>query len=139
MRKYVNFYGLGCVGEGTTTGEFVDIGGVVGKDCKIQSMVSIPPGVIIGDRVFIGPGVVFTNDKHPNAGIEWEQANTIVEDDVAIGANATILPVRIGKGAVIGAGSVLTHDVPAGQTWVGNPAKPIYKLKDFDGQISTGT
>jgi UDP-2-acetamido-3-amino-2,3-dideoxy-glucuronate N-acetyltransferase len=123
MRKYVNIYGKGIIGEGTTTGEFVDIGGKVGKNCKIQTFVSIPSGVIIGDNVFIGPAVTFTNDKYPNAGDIWEQANTIVEDNVSIGANSTILPVRLGKGCKIGAGSVVTKDVPSGELWYGNPAR----------------
>jgi UDP-2-acetamido-3-amino-2,3-dideoxy-glucuronate N-acetyltransferase len=129
-RNYINIYGNGSLGEGTTTGEFVDIGGIVGKNCKIQAFVSIPPGVIVGDNVFIGPSVTFTNDKHPAAKQEWTQANTIVEDNVAIGANATILPVRLGNGCVIGAGSVVTKDVPAGETWVGNPAKQLWTARE---------
>ena len=121
----INVWGKGFAGDNTEVGAYTEIGGLVGDYCKIQAFVFIPPGVIIGDRVFIGPGVVFTNDKHPNSGKEWTQANTIVEDDVSIGANATILPVIIGKGAKIGAGSVVTKDVPAGETWVGNPAKTL--------------
>lgn len=93
---------------------------VIGNDCKIQAFAFIPNGVTIGDRVFIGPHVCFTNDKHPPHG-DW--ADTIVEDDVAIGANCTILPgITLGKGCVIGAGTVVRQSVPPGETWVGNPA-----------------
>lgn len=128
----VNIWGKGFVGKDTEIGAYTEIGGLVGKNCKIQAFVFIPPGVQIGDRVFIGPHVVFTNDKHPNSGKEWIQANTIVEDDVSIGANATILPVRLGKGCKIGAGSVVTRDVPEGETWIGNPAHKLINLSRED-------
>ena len=96
----------------------------IGNGCKIQAFSFIPPGVTIGDSVFIGPHVCFTNDKHPPSGGKgWSE--TVVEDNVSIGANSTILPgIRIGEGAKIGAGSVVTKDVPPGETWVGNPARP---------------
>lgn len=97
---------------------------VIGKNCKIEAKVFIPPGVIMGDEVFVGPSVVFTNDKHPKATGEWERKMTIVGDKVSIGANATILPgLRIGGGAVIGAGSVVTKDIEPGTTYYGNPAR----------------
>ena len=116
------------VGEGTKIDAFVYIEEDVeiGKNCKIRPFVFIPSGVKIGNEVFIGPGVVFTNDKYPKAGGEWELRETIVEDEVSIGAGAVVLPgFRIGKGAIVGAGSVVTKDVPSNAVVVGNPAKVI--------------
>lgn len=78
----------------------------------------------VGDFVFIGPGVTFTNVKYPNARQDQEYEQTIIEDNVTIGANATILPsVRVGFGAMIGAGAVVTKDVRKFQTVKGNPAR----------------
>lgn len=95
----------------------------IGHTVSIQAFAFIPNGVTIHDGVFIGPHVCFTNDPHPPS-IQWKE--TIVESRVSIGANATILPgVRLGEGCKIGAGAVVTKDVPAGETWVGNPARPI--------------
>lgn len=93
----------------------------IGAGTKIQAFAFIPTGVTIGNRVFIGPHVCFTNDKYPPS-VNWSE--TIVEDDVAIGAGAVILPgLTIGRGAVVGAGAVVTKDVAAGQTVKGNPAR----------------
>lgn len=95
----------------------------IGERCKIQAFAFIPDGVEIGDDVFIGPGVVFTNDKHPPSG-KGNWAKTIVGDRAAIGANATILPgITIGNRAMIGAGAVVTKSVHPGLTVKGNPAK----------------
>lgn len=94
---------------------------VIGNSCKIQAFSFLPTGVYLGNNVFIGPRVTFTNDKRPPSG-EWTM--TIVSDNVSIGAGAIILPgVILGKGCKIGAGAVVTKSVPAGETWVGNPAK----------------
>jgi len=97
----------------------------IGDNVKIQAFAFIPNGVMIHNDVFIGPHVCFTNDKHPpSGGKHW--AFTVVEDGAVIGANATIIcGVRIGKNAVVGAGSVVTKDVPEGITVIGNPAKPL--------------
>lgn len=119
-----NLYGDITIGENTRIGSFCDIGPVsIGKNCIIQTMVSIPVGVVIEDNVFIGPQVVFTNDKNPPSD---EFSHTVVRTGARIGANATILPgVTIGEGALIGAGAVVTKDVPAHETWVGNPARKL--------------
>lgn len=92
---------------------------VIGNNCKIQAFAFIPNGVTIEDNVFIGPHVCFTNDKHPKAQGDWELKNTVVKKGASIGANATILPgITIGENAMIGAGSVVTKDVPGGKTWI---------------------
>lgn len=119
------------IGEGTKIDAFVYIeeGVEIGKNCKIRPLVFIPSGVKIGNNVFISsPGVVFTNDKYPKAQGEWELKETIVEDEVSIGAGAVILPgVKIGKGAMVRAGAVVMQDVPSNAVVVGNPAKVIKK------------
>jgi len=103
---------------------YIEEGVIIGDQCKIRPFVFIPTGVKIGNRVFIGPGVMFTNDKYPKCEGEWELLETTIEDDVSIGAGAIILPgIKIGKGSLIGAGSVVTKDVPAGSTVIGNPSR----------------
>lgn len=111
------------VGDHTIVHSHVWIGDRVsiGKNCRIQAFSFIPTGVRIGDGVFIGPHVCFTNDKYPPSE-EW--AITIVCDGVSIGAGAIILPgVTLNRNCKIGAGAVVTKDVPEGETWVGNPAR----------------
>jgi acetyltransferase-like isoleucine patch superfamily enzyme len=124
--KNHNIWGNPEIGDGTVICDSVEIGKEVkiGKDCKIEAKVFIPPGVTIGDNVFIAPCVCFTNDKYPKAHGDWELVKTIVENDVSIGANSTIVcGVTIHKGALIGAGSVVTKDVPEYTTVKGNPAR----------------
>ena len=123
-----NIYGDGKIGKNCNIGALVEIRHPqIGDDCKIQAFVFIPEGVKIGDRVFIGPHVCFTNDKHPKATGEWELLETVVEDGANIGAGAVILPgITVGKGATVGAGAVVTKDVTPGCTVVGNPAKVLY-------------
>lgn len=125
------------IGDNTRVGAFVEIqqGAVVGKNCKISSHSFICEGVTIEDGVFVGHGVMFTNDKRPKAitadgalttANDWEIVTTLVKSGASIGSNATILPgVTIGKNALVGAGAVVTKDVPDGTTVVGNPARPI--------------
>lgn len=97
----------------------------IGNRCKIEAFVFIPDGVFIGNDVFIGPHVCFTNDKRPPSyGKGW--GKTHVADHAVLGARAVILPeCNIGRGAVVGAGAVVTKPVPPGVIVVGNPAKPI--------------
>lgn len=99
----------------------------IGDGVKIQSFTYIPKGVTIEDDVFIGPHVCFTNDKYPPShGRAW--ATTLVKKGASIGAGAIILPgVTIGEYAKIGAGSVVTKDVPANEIWMGNPAHKYVK------------
>lgn len=116
------------IGKGTVIHAPVWIGEdvMIGRNVKIQAFVFVPSGVSIEDSVFIGPGVIMTNDKRPPSyGKYW--AKTLIKKGARICAGAIILPgITIGKKAIIGAGSTVTKNVPAGETWVGNPA---HKLK----------
>ena len=131
---FVNLYEC-VIGDYSLIATFVEIqkGVVIGKNCKISSHSFICEGVTIEDNVFIGHGVMFTNDKRPRAvnpdgttrGPEdWTLIRTVVKSGASIGSNATILPgIIIGEYALIGAGAVVTKDVPAHSTVVGNPAQ----------------
>jgi acetyltransferase-like isoleucine patch superfamily enzyme len=137
------------IGAGTRVWQYVVIlpGARLGDDCNICSHCLIENDVVIGDRVtvksgvqlwdglrvgddvFIGPNVTFTNDRHPRSGNrEFEKLPTVLEEGCSIGAGAVILPgLRIGSAAMVGAGAVVTRDVPAGATVVGNPARIMEK------------
>lgn len=133
---FVNLYGCE-VDDDSRVGTFVEIqkGAKIGKRVKISSHSFICEGVTIEDEVFIGHGVMFINDKYPRATTEggslqseadWVCVPTVVKKRASIGSNATILcGVTIGEEALIGAGSVVTRDVPAGAVVAGNPARPI--------------
>ena len=135
---FVNLYEC-TIGDDTKLGTFVEIqkNATIGRRCKISSHTFICEGVRLGDDVFVGHGVMFINDRNPHAILdgrpivdEWTLEETIVEDGASIGSNATIMcGIRIGRGAMIGAGAVVTRDVPADTTVVGNPARPLPRRK----------
>jgi len=126
--ELVNLYGC-KIGDNCFIGPFVEIqnDAAVGAGTRIQSHSFICSKVRIGKDVFIGHGVVFINDRYPvrRDPKDWEE--TVIGDKAVIGSNATILPCKIGKGAVVGAGAVVTKDVPPRKTVVGNPAGQIGK------------
>jgi UDP-2-acetamido-3-amino-2,3-dideoxy-glucuronate N-acetyltransferase len=103
---------------------YIEGGVVIGDNCKIKPFVFIPTGVTIESDVFIGPNVAFTNDKYPRARGDWKLLQTRVKRGASIGANSVILPgVTIGEKALVGAGSVVTSDVPDNAVLAGNPAQ----------------
>jgi UDP-2-acetamido-3-amino-2,3-dideoxy-glucuronate N-acetyltransferase len=107
---------------------FVAAGAILGAGTRVQSHTSIWDGVILGEDVFVGPGAIFTNVRHPRAAYprapHWER--TLVEDGATIGAGAILVaPVRVGKSAMVGAGAVVVRDVPAHAIVAGNPARIV--------------
>ena len=132
IRDFTNLYGCE-IGKDCKIAAFVEIGRDVkiGDRCAIEAFVFIPPGVTIEDEVFIGPHVCFTNDKIPKAvNPGWKIIPTHVKKGASIGAGSVIIcGVTIGENAMVGAGSVVTKDVPANTLVAGNPAKPVRKVK----------
>jgi UDP-2-acetamido-3-amino-2,3-dideoxy-glucuronate N-acetyltransferase len=136
VQPFANLYGCE-IGNHTRIGPFVEIqnGVRIGAYCKVQSHSFICTGVDIGDEVFVGHGVVFINDKYPRAttttgslqtGEDWELLETVVERRASLGSGAVVLGgIRIGEGAVVGAGSVVTQDVAPGVSIAGNPARRL--------------
>lgn len=108
---------------------FIENDVIIGDNVTIKPGVQIWDGVTIEDHVFIGPNVTFTNDIFPKSkNTDFKLEKTLIKKGASIGANATILPgITIGENALIGAGSVVTKDVPANEIWVGNPAKFLKK------------
>jgi acetyltransferase-like isoleucine patch superfamily enzyme len=137
---FVNLYGC-TIGDSSKIGTFVEIqkNAFIGKNCKISSHTFICEGVHIGDNVFVGHNVTFINDKYPHATNEdgsmqneadWKVVETFVRNGASIGSSATILcGVTIGERAIVGAGSVVTKDVPPGATVAGVPARIVSKKK----------
>ena len=136
--NFVNLYGC-KIGNGTKLGTFVEVqkGATIGENCKISSHTFICEGIHIGNGCFVGHGVLFINDKNPRAvnpdgsmqnDDDWELLETNIEDNVSIGSGAVIMGgIRIGKGALIGAGAVVTKDVHENTTVAGVPARVLQK------------
>lgn len=130
-----NLYGC-AIGDGSFVGPFVEIqrGAVVGARCRVQSHSFICEGVTIGDDCFIGHGVMFTNDLFaiggPATGRRDLWRDTRIGNRVSIGSNATILPVSICDGVVIGAGAVVTRDIAVPGIYAGNPARMLRPLPE---------
>lgn len=143
LSKFINLYGCE-IGDETKIGAFVEIqkNAKVGRRCKISSHSFICEGVTIEDNVFVGHGVMFTNDVYPRATAadgnlqteaDWSVEKTLVKQGASIGTGATILPnISIGENAIVGAGSVITRDVPANAVVAGNPAKVLRYLEATD-------
>lgn len=138
---FVNLYGCE-IGDNTKIGTFVEIqkGSKIGKSCKISSHSFICEGVTIEDNVFIGHNVTFTNDLYPRSTNEdgnlqteqdWKCVSTLIKYGASIGSSATLIcGITVGEHALIGAGSVVTKDVPAYAIAAGNPARILGKVKD---------
>ena len=139
LSKFINLYGCE-IGDNTKIGAFVEVqkNAKIGKNCKISSHTFICEGVTIEDQVFIGHSVAFINDSFPRAATgdgrlqteaDWAVEKTLVKKGASIGSGCTILAnVTIGENALVGAGSVVTKDVPANTVVVGNPAKVLRNL-----------
>ena len=135
---FVNLYGCE-IGDDSKIGTFVEIqkGARIGKRVKVSSHTFICEGVTIEDEVFVGHGVMFINDKYPRAATDagqlqteadWTCTPTLIKRGASLGSNATILcGVIVGENAIVGAGSVVTRDIPAGAVVAGNPARIIQK------------
>jgi acetyltransferase-like isoleucine patch superfamily enzyme len=147
LARFINLYGC-QIGDETRIGAFVEIqkNASVGKRCKISSHTFICEGVTIQDHVFVGHGVTFINDSYPRATTEsgglqteadWKVEPTIVQRGASIGSGATILcNVTIGEGAIVGAGSVVTRDVPPGTIVAGNPARVLRSVDTPVGELT---
>ena len=137
---FVNIYGC-SIDDNSKVGAFVEIqkNAFIGKNCKISSHTFICEGVHIEDNVFIGHNVTFINDKYPRATAEdgglqteadWQVVETFIKKGASVGSSSTILcGVTVGENAIVGAGSVVTKDVPANSIVAGVPAKVIKKAK----------
>jgi len=144
LGKFINLYGCE-IGDETKIGAFVEIqkNAYVGRRCKISSHTFICEGVTIEDHVFVGHNVAFVNDSFPRAttpggelqtGSDWVVEKTLVKKGASIGSGATILSnVTIGERAIVGAGSVVTRDVPPDVIVIGNPARVLRRIDATSG------
>jgi acetyltransferase-like isoleucine patch superfamily enzyme len=146
LAKFINLYGCE-IGDETKIGAFVEIqkNASVGRRCKISSHTFICEGVTIEDHVFVGHGVMFINDSYPRATTadgslqtesDWKVERTLVKTGASIGSGATVLAnVTIGERAIIGAGAVVTRDIPADSIVAGNPARVLRSLATDSGAL----
>ena len=144
LSKFINLYGCEF-GDDTKIGAFVEIqkNASVGKCCKVSSHTFICEGVVIEDEVFIGHGVMFINDSYPRAttgegGLQteadWKVERTVIKKGASIGSGATILcNTSVGENAIVGAGSVVTKNVPPNAIVAGNPARILRYIDEVKG------
>jgi UDP-2-acetamido-3-amino-2,3-dideoxy-glucuronate N-acetyltransferase len=104
---------------------YIEEGVIIGNKVKIRPFTFIPTGVVIEDNVFIGPNVTFINDKYPRINSDWKLLKTTIKKGASIGGGSVILPVTVGENSLVGAGSVVTKDVPDNVVVAGNPAAPM--------------
>ena len=141
LSKFINLYGC-SIDESSKIGSFVEIqkNAAIGKNCKISSHSFICEGVTIEDNVFVGHNVTFTNDIYPRATTsqgtlqtdeDWNCTPTLVKSGASIGSSSTLLcGITIGENSIVGAGSVVTKDVPSNTIVAGNPAKILRKIRN---------
>jgi len=146
---FVNLYGCE-IGDNSKIGTFVEIqkGAKIGQNCKISSHSFICEGVTIEDNVFVGHNVTFINDLYPRATTgngrlqtddDWTCIPTLVKKGASIGSSATLLSgITIGENAIVGAGSIVTKDVPPGTIVAGNPARIIRPVDDVHRRDAKG-
>jgi acetyltransferase-like isoleucine patch superfamily enzyme len=145
LTKFINLYGCE-IGDDTRIGAFVEIqkNARIGRNCKISSHTFICEGVVIEDNVFIGHNVTFINDLYPRATnndgkpqteADWRVERTLIKKGASIGSSATLLcGVTVGENAIVGAGSVVTKDVPPHTVVAGNPARIMRKIEQKEEQ-----
>ncbi len=139
IHRYTNLWGC-TLGDDVSVGSYAEIGHgvIVGPRTRIGAFAFIPPGVVIGPDCFIGPRATFTNDKFPRTGRPWECLKTVVQAGASIGAGAIILPgLTIGERAMVGAGSVVTENVPDDAVVAGNPARRVVRINLTEAERGT--